>query len=263
MGDYDTESTGLPLTTLLAIGSLLFLYIFVLQPLLAWADENPLLFMAMFGITVILLCFFVISYLAIKLREGAGRPGGPDVGGVMYKPSEPSGITGLFSALKPPLVSGSARKHRGFHTYYPTGIEKKVNESEKEASNEKASFSLPDEVAETIRKFKPPENYGGASGYGLALMEKLKKAFPPLAIEMHLDNSHPMLNVEEIAIELLTHYEALHPDALLEKCQKYSPKYRFLIAIILEPRFGEDKYEKTLSGLEKEFDSLAIVLKYT
>lgn len=259
MGDSDSAGGGLPLPAILAIGGLLFLYLFVIQPLINWAKDNPLMFMMMFSGTAMLigvLAMFFIMAKAQESRGGGGEPGGQ----VSYHPGSP-GAGSLFSAKRHGASPLGYWKPRGIHVFADTGLENEGKRRQVPEKKEEISVDVPEAVAEVINAFRPSDECGSDANYRLELRDWLKKMFPKLHVELHNSPALPGLSVEKVAIELQSHETMKQPTALLEKCPKYAAAYNSLLVVVKEARFSGEKYEKSLSGLEKDFDNIIIVLK--
>lgn len=268
MGDYDTDAGGgLPLPAILAIGALFFLYVFVIEPLMSWAKENPLLFMGMAAFTVVIVILLALSFLMVKMQESRGSRG-IEGGQVSYHGSGQSG-SGIFGALS------STRQHHPAAIWKPHGIHTYSNlpdanlsdeyagkRREQAESKEKISVNLPQAVAEIINNFQPAGGYEDEFAYRTELKDFLKKAFPKLDVVLRTAHALPNITVEKIAIEIRQHADENPVNALLEKCPKYAKAYRDLVVVVIEPRFSEEKYEKSLSSMKKSFENILLVLKY-
>ncbi|VVC02210.1 Uncharacterised protein [uncultured archaeon] len=257
MADYDSGG-GLPLPAILAIGGLLFLYLFVLKPLLAWAGENPLLFMAMFAITAMAVGGAAMFFLMMKMQESRGGGSG---GQVSFHGSEPSGIGSLFSAKRHGTSPLGYWRPRGIHVFSDAAVENGGRRRLPE-KKEEISMDVPEAVAEVINAFRPSGDGASESRYRLELKDWLKKSFPKLHVELHTSHALPSLSVEKVAIELQSHETMKQPKAVIEKCQKYADEYRNLVVVIAGARFSGEKYEKSISGLENDFGNVIVVLKY-
>lgn len=291
MGDYDSGGAGLSLPAILAIGSLLFLYVFVISPLMKWAGENPALFTAMFSTTIITIVLLGMFFLMAKTQESR-KSGNAEKGQVSYHSPKLSGIDRIFFGKKQYSSTGNWWKPSGMQD--PINIPLEVEEKERnlglfpylfypfiflfnasnslkngilsafqhEKNQEKIRMGLLEAVIKSINRYKPTDNCIDESGYRTELATWLKKSFPKLNVESYAGQNKPDIVAGKIAIELRRHSDANFADALLEKCPKYSSGYRDLIVLIVEARYKEEKYEKILSGLKNEFDNTVLLLKY-
>ncbi len=279
------------LPAILAIGSLLFLYVFVIGPLMKWAGENPALFTAMFSTTIITIVLLGMFFLMAKTQESR-KSGNAEKGQVSYHSPKLSGIDRIFFGKKQYSSTGNWWKPSCMQD--PINIPLEVEEKEQdlglfqylfypfiflfnianflrnsilsafqyEISKENISVDLPQAVAETINRFHPHGNHPDKFWYHSELRDWLKKSFPKHDVELHADSALPRITVEKIAIEFMQHAEGNPAHALLEKCPKYASAYHDLIVVVIEPRFSWEKYEKSLSSLKKNFGNMLLVLKY-
>jgi len=274
MADYD-EGGGLPASTVLAIGALLFVYLFVIEPLMKWANENPLLFTLMLSMAFILVALFALFFVLAKMEDAAayGRIGGQ----IAYKGAENAayeerpiqGFLGKFfgagrhspmPSAKPPIKW----EPHGLYTYTNAAPASGGKRSEPKGAKAEAAMDFPllPALAEAINGFKPSGQHPDEFGYCAELREFLKAKFPRLKWESRNQPHLPPLAVGKIAIEVCRHGEGQFAGALVEKCQKYSNSYRELLLVLVEARFREEKYGEMFSGLKKSFDNVALVVKY-
>jgi len=263
MGDYDSDPGGLPLPAILAIGALIFIYMFILQPILNWANENPLLFAAMAGLAFVAVLLLAMLLLMAKSSEPGGSGTAKILGGQVAPGSSGTAGYSAGSGRKGPTQSIFGKWHPGIiRSSVDFAPETPTRPGSLKIANEETGVNLLGAVAESVSNFRAPSESSDDPSYRAELADHLRKAFPGLSVGLYVAQNRPSVSVEKVAVELQRHGDKGPEKAFLDKCPAYAKDFPELVAVVLEPRFSREKYENGLSLLKKHFRAMAVVLKY-
>lgn len=214
------------------------IWIFLIEPLIAWLSQNILL-VIIFILIVAIVAYVYFSSLKAKKRK-------MELKKMEFERSQKE--KGLFKFID-----------RFGKEYWVSG--KDLHKLEKKDGEAKVKESLFYRVKDSIKKFEPSREYRNEFGYHTELQGWLKSHFTNAKVELKTGASRPDIIIDNIAIEVKGPTDNSALNTLATKCLKYSQYYEYLVIVLFEPRFSESNYNEIIQGIKRHFRNVEIIRK--
>jgi hypothetical protein len=218
------------LVAILFIGALV--WAFVLQPLIAWLQQNwiPI------AIGFIVIIFGIVFYFARKWKREE----------IFEQEQIAKGLVKFVD------------RHGEENWVKSEDLEKLKKEDEELKQKE----SLFNRVIKEIEDFRPArEQLRNEYAYHLSLFSWLNKTFPETEYEKQKGHSRPDIVVGDIAIEIKGPTDTQALSTIADKCMRYAKHFQSLIVVLFEVHVNPERYEEWLEGLRRTFPSVEVIRK--
>ena len=223
----------------LIVGALLWVY--VIQPAVAWAAAHAVVAGAVFGSIAVLGLSALTAYYLLRKRQENRE-------------------------WKLELVREKKRveARKAYEAEQKAkGLVKYVDVSEKTywgTHEEAEEHRLLNQVVQLIKEFQPARQYRNELPYQCELCGWLKANFPLTAFELRTGSSRPDIVVGDIAIEVKGPTGRQQLDTIASKCLRYLQHWNNLIVVLFEVDVNERYYAEWEEGI-KRFAQVKVVRK--
>jgi len=208
-------------------------WVFIIQPLIEWVNQNILLIGVVFlGIVILIL---IIAYLLWKREE---------------------------KQMEEKRRLEQDYRSQGLVKYFRKGTELwGTPEQIKIWKKEDEKAELVNHVADSIKEYRPPKPLRDEYAYQMGLHGFLENEFRGTRVEVRRGRSRPDLVIGDIAIEVKGPTDNMALVTISDKAMRYMQHFKYLIVVLFEPRFNQARYQEWFRGMERTYPNVIIIKK--
>ena len=208
------------IAVVLVVGALL--WVFVIQPAVAWVKAHAVVVGATFGSVAALALFAMVTYYILR----AGRENRDREAQRAYE---------------------AKQREKGLVKYVDVSGKTRWGKPEEAQENRRLT-----QVVRAIQGFEPGLHHNTEAGYHGELYQWLKANFPSTVIEQQIGPSRPDIVVGDIAIEVKGPTGPGDLKTLADKYLKYKRHWNSLVVVLFEVYASHMHYEDIKTSLEEE-----------
>jgi hypothetical protein len=226
-----------------------FLWLYVLKPLIDWFTANVQIIAAI----GFLIFFGVVGIYAVTAKRKA-------------REQEQEHIR-LEEERRQKEAFAVQQRAKGLELYVNRfgeeqwGTQRDVAVWKKMDDEAKVKESLYYKVVSEIKAFKPIKRYEYEQPYHDTLYSFLTAKFPHAKHEHQRGASRPDIVIENIAIEVKGPTLDRDLETLTTKCLKYHNHYDKMIIVLFDPQYSQRNFEEISRGINQSWPDVEIIVK--